>query len=750
MVKGSLVLGQVIDITHFGLSIALPNNLIGNVALTDISDEFSHFLAAEAAKDDHEDEANDPIIARLKSFFFVGQYLRFYVLSTYNESKTKLGKPRPRIELSVQQQLSNTGLEPDHLAPGATLVAHVASVEDHGYVMDIGFGDKLRGFLLRKEVDESDADELPAGAVRLCVVTSKIGPKVVQLASRLDKVGKPKSTLNNSPTIDAFLPGTQAELLVTNLTSGGLVGKIAGSIDATADIIHSGLSTGYMKAEKLKVGSKHRVRIVCNFPIADHPKVGVSFLPHLLSLTPNPKHKDSDKDSSPLDSLPVSSFVDECKVRRVEPGIGLFVDLGQDLLGFVHISRVKDGKVESLQSDTGPYKLDSVHRGRILSYNHLDGLFQVTFEKSVLDQRYLRLHDVEIGDLVQGTIEKVLVRSEGIALVVGVANGINGLVNNIHLSDVIMKHPERKFRVGMKVKARVLSKDVPNRHLRFTLKKSLVNSDSVPIQSFNQVEVGMKVPGTIVKVFEKGAIVQFYGSLRGFLPLSEMSEAFIEDPRNHFTPGQTLSLRVIEVNSKKERLILSYRDPTVQVPEEEKEISTVTLEAGRFNWNAQIDESDAASTESNNEIDLPKRKKRKTQAIITGPNMGSDTATSLTAADFDKRLIHNINDSTIWIEYIAFMITNGDLAKGREVAERAIASINPVEQAERLNVWVAYMNLELLHGTEESLEGVFSRACQYQDEREVYEKLISIYIRDGKHKVGRSTTLSGSHHLSSF
>ncbi|KAJ2905781.1 hypothetical protein MKZ38_004458 [Zalerion maritima] len=567
LVKGSLVLGQVSDIKPDGLVLSLPNNLIGHVSLSAISDPFYKLVESEANKendvdDDQGAEEDDPIFSTLQAMFQIGQFLRACVLSTSEDSLLDRNKSKRRIELSIRSDSANTGLEPENVAPNVTLMASVLSVEDHGYIMDLGYESKLRGFLLKKEMGQQNGADLVPGAVFLCLVTSKTGGTVVQLSSRTEKFGKPRSTPTTAPTIDAFLPGTQAEVLITNVSNGGLIGKIAGSLDVTADAIHSGSAFGIGLSNKYEVGSKHKARVICTFPTADNPKVGISFLGHIISMdVPWTNSVAAGSAMAPLDKVPLSSIVEECTVRRVEPGIGLFVDIGQGLSGFVHISRLKDGKVDALYETSGPFKTDSTHKGRVLGYNPFDGLFQISFEQSVINQLYLRVEDVPIGELVQGVVARQLIREGGLAIIVKLADGIDGLVNYIHLSDVPLKHPERKFTEGTKVKARVLSKDRSSRRLRLTLKKTLVNSDDLPVQFYEQVTDGMKLNGTIVKFASSGAIIQFFGLLRGYLPNSEMSEAFVADPKSHFRIGQVLTLHVLEVVPEKRRLIVSCKDP---------------------------------------------------------------------------------------------------------------------------------------------------------------------------------------------
>src|SRR5690606_30129344 len=106
-----------------------------------------------------------------------------------------------------------------------------------------------------------------------------------------------------------------------------------------------------------------------------------------------------------------------------------------------------------------------------------------------------------VGAVVSGVVEKLVVNQDGLGgLIVKIADGISGLVPEMHLSDVRLQHPEKKFREGMKVKARVLSTNPARHQLRLTLKKTLVNSDAPAIKSYDELAVGLKAPATVVNV----------------------------------------------------------------------------------------------------------------------------------------------------------------------------------------------------------------------------------------------------------
>ena len=57
------------------------------------------------------------------------------------------------------------------------------------------------------------------------------------------------------------------------------------------------------------------------------------------------------------------------------------------------------------------------------------------------------------------------------------------------------------------------------------------------------------------------------------------------------------------------------------------------------------------------------------------------------------------------------------------------------EEREKLNVWVALMNLENIYGTPESLVEVFEEALKQNDTQTVFFKLTSIYTRAKKFDV---------------
>ncbi|MBA0857666.1 hypothetical protein Goshw_015409 [Gossypium schwendimanii] len=76
-------------------------------------------------------------------------------------------------------------------------------------------------------------------------------------------------------------------------------------------------------------------------------------------------------------------------------------------------------------------------------------------------------------------------------------------------------------------------------------------------------------------------------------------------------------------------------------------------------------------------------------------------------------------------------------AKKKAKEERALRTINIREEMEKLNIWVAYFNLENQYGNppEEAVQKVFQRALQYCDPKKVHFALLGTYERTEQHKL---------------
>ncbi|TPX39096.1 hypothetical protein SeLEV6574_g07426 [Synchytrium endobioticum] len=107
-----------------------------------------------------------------------------------------------------------------------------------------------------------------------------------------------------------------------------------------------------------------------------------------------------------------------------------------------------------------------------------------------------------------------------------------------------------------------------------------------------------------------------------------------------------------------------------------------------------------------------------------------DVSSLYSVGDTVKAVILNI-DEPIVDSVLAFVLRLAEIDKARAITERALKVIN-FREGEKMNVWVAYLNLEYKFGTQESLKKVFERGVAYNDPKSMHLQMARIYERTDK------------------
>jgi rRNA biogenesis protein RRP5 len=144
-----------------------------------------------------------------------------------------------------------------------------------------------------------------------------------------------------------------------------------------------------------------------------------------------------------------------------------------------------------------------------------------------------------------------------------------------------------------------------------------------------------------------------------------------------------------------------------------------------------VDAESAPSEEEDKEV-TGNRKKKSRKEIQQDLTADMHTKTPQSISDFERLLLGSPNSSYLWIQYMSFQLQLSEVDKAREVARRALRSINFREEQEKLNVWVALLNLENIYGTEETLESTFKDAARGNDSKTVHLRLAAILDQSDK------------------
>uniref|UniRef100_A0A182P930 S1 motif domain-containing protein n=1 Tax=Anopheles epiroticus TaxID=199890 RepID=A0A182P930_9DIPT len=119
---------------------------------------------------------------------------------------------------------------------------------------------------------------------------------------------------------------------------------------------------------------------------------------------------------------------------------------------------------------------------------------------------------------------------------------------------------------------------------------------------------------------------------------------------------------------------------------------------------------------------------RKIEEELANPSLDPHTPDQ-----FDRLVLAQPNNSMLWIRYMAFHMESAELEKARAVGRKALKAIHFREEADRLNVWIALLNLEIRYETVDSFKEVLQEAIQYNEPFKVYTRVVDILIDCQKH-----------------
>ncbi|KZV74937.1 nucleic acid-binding protein [Peniophora sp. CONT] len=553
---GMKILAQVVAVQPLALLVSLPNQLSGHIPITNISPELTQALEkmdvdSSAEEEDEDEEEKASGAPELSELFTPGQYVRCIVTAVHAAGTTNVGligkskdateKASRRVELSLNPEQVNEGVAKADLKPGFALSASVQSVEDHGYILNLGVA-KVAGFLSFKDAKKRfGEDKLRVGRV-IDVVASKLSSNGRTCNVNVAESAVKETSINEVSAVGSILPGELVQCLVTVISEVGLVVQILGFFEGTLDEFH--LPPGDPE-DNFKLGQKLKARVLYDVAGASPPRFALSLAEHVLQLAPKRLSEDDEETESTLqEAYPIGTTLEGVTVTKVETERGLLVDVRDGLQGFVHISHVSDEHVVSLPSNSGAWKIGSSQRARVIGYYPLDGLLQLSFRPSVLEQKFLQVGDVQPGELVKGTIKQLTDK----ALFVSISGNVDAVVFPNHYADITLKQPQRRFKPGASIKCRVLVVDPERKRIALTAKKTLVESELPIITAFEDAKVGMVTHATIFRVTDKRLQIEFFNNVKGAIPAKEAVE--VGELASAYTAGKPVRVRIVSINTE--------------------------------------------------------------------------------------------------------------------------------------------------------------------------------------------------------
>ena len=150
-------------------------------------------------------------------------------------------------------------------------------------------------------------------------------------------------------------------------------------------------------------------------------------------------------------------------------------------------------------------------------------------------------------------------------------DGIDGLV---HISDLSwtkrVRHPGEILQKGEEVEIVVLGFDRNERRIALGLKQAQEN----PWDEFETLySVGSQANGKVVRVMDKGVIVELPREVEGFVPASQLKR-LTKGAKQSVSVGDEIMLEVIEFDRENKKIILAAQAPDGAEAEDELDAET--------------------------------------------------------------------------------------------------------------------------------------------------------------------------------
>src|SRR6266850_169355 len=181
----------------------------------------------------------------------------------------------------------------------------------------------------------------------------------------------------------------------------------------------------------------------------------------------------------------------------------------------------------------------------------------------VVSRRVILPHKYPVGKRINGKVRNLT----AFGAFVEIEPGIDGL---IHISDMSwtkrVQHPSEVVKKGDAVNVVILNIDGDNKRISLGLKQA---EEDPWLKIGETFPIGTEMRGRVARLMDKGVVVDLGNDIEGFVPMSQLGVANLENPGDAVKEGQAVDLKVLEVDPIHHRIVLAvvgYPDEPIIPP----------------------------------------------------------------------------------------------------------------------------------------------------------------------------------------
>jgi small subunit ribosomal protein S1 len=228
---------------------------------------------------------------------------------------------------------------------------------------------------------------------------------------------------------------------------------------------------------------------------------------------------------------------------------GAFVEIEKGIEGLIHISEMS--WTQHIKHPSQVVSMGQMVDAVILSLDKDAKKLSLGIKQLEPDPWLTLMQKYPVGSRHKGVVRNLT----NFGVFVELEQGVDGLV---HISDLSwtkkVRHPGEIVKKGDEIEVIILGVDVDQRRISLGHKQIEDN----PWDRFgDNYKVGTEVEGKIVRIIEKGVIVELPLGVDGFVPISQLAMGQIKNIADKFKIGDPLPLKVVEFDKDSKKIVLS-------------------------------------------------------------------------------------------------------------------------------------------------------------------------------------------------
>ena len=227
---------------------------------------------------------------------------------------------------------------------------------------------------------------------------------------------------------------------------------------------------------------------------------------------------------------------------------GAFIEIEPGVEGLIHVSEIS--WTRHIKNPSEEYSLGDKIEAKVISIDSEERKISLGVKQLTPDPWDKIEKEFEIGKIYSGRVQNLTQFGAFVEL----KEGIDGL---IHISDLswtkVVRHAENNLEKDQEMDVIVLEVSRENRKISLGLKQ--IQDDPWP-EIINHFESGKEVSGEIIRVLDKGIIIQLEMDVEGIIPFGKMSKKDRRGLASQYEVGANLSGIVMKVSPEDKKIIL--------------------------------------------------------------------------------------------------------------------------------------------------------------------------------------------------